>query len=154
MPFFAFVLSGSQPPPSNVFKKNFHHSETSSCETSSCASRAIANRSGWVEPGRERESNVMWQSHIRALAVSHCSCFFPALFPSCWTPWCSTWVTILPFGINVASFSMLLLCKLNHEQFFSKGESMSDCEARKLSRARLSANARATPAPGWTARSW
>ena len=69
-PFSPFFSSGSQPPPTNVFKKNFHHSEMSSC-----VSRAIVKGSSWVEPGRERNGNVMWQSDIIALAVSHSSCF-------------------------------------------------------------------------------
>ena len=43
------------------------------------AERSRSDRVG-VEPGRERNGNVMWQSHITAVAVSHCSCFFPALF--------------------------------------------------------------------------
>ena len=68
--FFGFPTTANQRVP-----KKFHHSETSSC-----VSRAIAKRSSWMEPGRERNGNVMWQSHITAVAVSHCSCFFPALF--------------------------------------------------------------------------
>ena len=57
-----------------------------------CVSRAIAKRSSWVKPGRERNGNVMWQSHN--------SCFSLLFFP-----WCSTWVNVLPFKIKMTSFS-------------------------------------------------
>ena len=86
-PFRLFFLSGSNRRQPKWWKKEFHHSKTSSY-----VSRVIVKRLSWVELGRERNGNVMWQSHI--------SCFSLLFFP-----WCSTWVNILRFKIKMASFS-------------------------------------------------
>ena len=86
--------------------------------------------SSWVEPGRERHITLPAMlcgslTFDTAVAVWHCSCFFAALFPSCWTPsLCSTWVTMLPFEINLASYSMLLFASSTMRKIFSIGASI------------------------------
>ena len=105
--FVGFPTAANQ----RVPKKNFTTSETSSCETSSCVSRAI--ELGGAGEGTNRQCYVavshliqLWQSHIVAV-------FSLLFFPSC----CSTRVTILPFDINLASYSMLLFASSTMSNF-------------------------------------
>ena len=122
--------------------------------------RSRSDRIGWsVAPGRERNGNVMLQLTLAIQSLS----FFP-IASWYWTPLCSTWVTILPFEIKMASFSKSQICyyaSSKVEQFFPIGESVplwvewsrnEKAEQSKRSEATSfarSANARATP--GWTA---
>ena len=61
----------------------------------------------WVE--RSRSVRVRWsqgRTETAMLCGSLTLAVFSVLFfpTSYWTPWCSTWVTILPFEIKMASF--------------------------------------------------
>ena len=165
--YFCRVPNRRQP---TCSKKNVHHSETSSSETSSCVSRVIAKRSSWVEPGRERNGNVMWQSHITAVAVSHCSCFFPCslfravehhgvqpeslsyhskltwlLFPCCYYA-SSTMNNYNVFSIGASSIHLWVEWSRSEN---SKAEQSKTAPWAKRQSSARSANARATP--GWTA---
>ena len=95
--FFCWVPNRRQP---TCYKKHF---------TTGTVKRVHVwvERSSWVEPARERRQCYVAVSHYRCGSLtlqvwqSHIVAVFSLLFfLSCWTPWCSTWVTILPFEIT------------------------------------------------------
>ena len=86
--FSPFFLLGSQPPCSK--KKNSPQWNEFMCESQS-------DRFGWSQGGSE--TAMLCCSLSLTVFSLH---FFPTWY---WTPWCSTWVTILPFEIKMASFS-------------------------------------------------
>ena len=111
-PFFCRVPNRRQP---TCSKKNISPQWNEfMCESSDREAIEL----GGAGEGTKRQCYVavshliqLWQSDIVAV-------FFPALFPSCWTPSCClTWVTILPFDINLASYSMLLFASSTMRNF-------------------------------------